>query len=486
MNESETARLDRLGGRELRRFWEGGLAALRNCARAVDDINVFPVPDGDTGTNMVATLAGALCDCPDGDLRTVAAAMARGALLQARGNSGVILAQILAGLASVFTGTDTGAEGWGRAWREASDAARRGVGAPVEGTILTVVDKAAEGAARTDLSLLALLQSTAAAAEAAVARTAEFLRVLERAGVVDAGGLGLALALRGGVAAFTGEPLPVPEHLPTPPARMREVIATASFARYCTELILAGLVIGRRELEQQLRRFGDSLDVTDSAEALHIHIHTDQPEALFGWAETIADVHGRTAVDMEQQRARFLARTEPLNLGWMAVAAGAGMRRIFENLPGAAGVMPDVLDEAALAHAPASQLLLLVNDRDLWTAADAVAAASPKPVRVVYTATLPEGIAAALAFDPAASLDDNVPAMLEAARSVRTVAMETPKEDIAALDGDFSLITLYYGSGATAEQARDLAARLQRRFPGVETQVIDGGQQEPPLLLAVE
>src|SRR6185503_5385632 len=331
------------------------------------------------------------------------------------------------------------AAGWARAWQEASRAAWRSVGAPVDGTILTVVREAAEGAARDGLPLLALLRATAEAAEAAVARTARLLPVLERAEVVDAGGLGLALILRGGVAAFTGEPLPTAELLPGPSARTREVIATASFARYCTEVILSGAAIERGELDTQLRRFGDSLDVTHSAEALHIHLHTDEPEALFAWAATIGTITHRKAEDMEAQRTRFLAGTEPLEIGWIAVAQGAGMRRIFENLPGVAGVLSRVPDEAAIAHAPVSQLLLLANDGDLWTAAEAAAAASAKQVRVVRTANLPEGIAAALAFDPAASLDDNAQAMLEAARSVRTI---TAEEDIAALDGDFSLITL--------------------------------------------
>jgi len=317
MSRFETARLERLGGPELRRFFEGGLAALRGCSDAVDGLNVFPVPDGDTGANMVATLAGALRHgSEEGDLGMVAGALARGALLEARGNSGVILAQILAGLASVFSTADTDAEGWGAAWQEASRAAWRSVGTPVEGTILTVVREAAEAAAAgAGLPLLAVLRSTADAADAAVARTARQLPVLERAEVVDAGGLGLALVLRGGLAAFTGEPLPAPERLPMPSARTRQVIAEASFPRFCTELVLTGARIERSELEHRLRRLGDCVDLTDSAETLHIHIHTDEPEELFAWAETLGIVSHRKVEDMEEQRAHFLANT-----------AGAGPR----------------------------------------------------------------------------------------------------------------------------------------------------------------
>lgn len=494
MSRSETARLERLGGPELRRFFEGGLAALRSCSDAVDGLNVFPVPDGDTGTNMVATLAGALRHCPEGELATVAGALARGALLEARGNSGVILAQILAGLASVFSTADTDAEGWAAAWREASRAAWRSVGTPVEGTILTVVREAAEAAeAGAGLPLLAVLRSTAEAAEAAVARTARQLPVLERAEVVDAGGLGLALVLRGGLAAFTGEPLPAPERLPAPSARTRQVIAEASFPRFCTELVLTGARIERSELEQRLRQLGDCVDLTDSAETLHLHVHTDEPEALFAWAATVGTVSHRKVEDMEEQRARFLAGT--VEIGWVAVTAGAGIRRVFENLPGVVGVVERPLGEAelaaALAHAPAAQILLLANGTDLWPAAEAAAAASVRPARAVLTAGLPGGIAAALAFDPAASLDDNAGLMLEAARGVRTIAASpeafaAAEEKIAALGDGFSLVTLYCGAGATPEQAGNLAARLQRRFPGIETEVVDGGQPEPALLLAVE
>lgn len=335
MSRFETARLERLGGPELRRFFEGGLAALRGCSDAVDGLNVFPVPDGDTGTNMVATLAGALRHCPEGELGTVAGALARGALLEARGNSGVILAQILAGLASVFAGDDnpaeTDAEGWAAAWQEASRAAWRSVGTPVEGTILTVVREAAEAAAAgAGLPMLAVLRSTAEAAEAAVARTARQLPVLERAEVVDAGGLGLALVLRGGLAAFTGEPLPAPERLPMPSARTRQVIAEASFPRFCTELVLTGARIERSDLEQRLRRLGDCVDLTDSAETLHIHIHTDEPEALFAWAATLGTVSHRKVEDMEEQRTRFLANAADVGPRIESVA-GRGATTISGN-----------------------------------------------------------------------------------------------------------------------------------------------------------
>jgi len=505
---------ERLSGPELRRFFAGGLEALRGGAQAINSLNVFPVPDGDTGTNMVATLAAALrtaAECGDCDLGSVAAGLARGALLEARGNSGVILAQLLAGLAASFAGAaETGSEGWAAAWRKASQAAWRSVGTPMEGTVLTVVREAAEAAeeaARANLPLVAAWRFMADAADLAVQRTTRLLAVLEEAEVVDAGGLGLALVVRGGLAAFTGEPLPSLKRLPAPSERTRRVIANASFPRFCTELVLTAAGLDRTALDARLRQLGDCVDLTGGTadgngrpeETLHIHVHTDEPEALFAYAATLGTVSHRKVEDMEAQRARFLAGPEPQETGWVAVAAGDGMRRVFENLPGVAGVIDVPADApleqtelaAALAHASAAQLLLLANDPALWPAAQAAAAASARPALAVLTATLPEGIAAALAFDPTANLDDNAETMLAAARSVRTVAaspgaFEAAEEEIAALGDGFSLVTLYTGAGASPEQAGELAARLQRRFPGLETEVVEGGQPAPPLLLAVE
>jgi fatty acid kinase len=322
--------------------------------------------------------------------------------------------------------------------------------------------------------------------------------------------------VRGGLAAFTGEPLPSLKRLPAPSERTRRVIANASFPRYCTELVLTAIHLDRTALDVRLRQLGDCVDMTGVTgdrevdgdgddgsgrpeETLHIHIHTDEPEALFAYAATLGTVSHRKVEDMEAQRARFLAGPEPQETGWVAVASGEGMRRVFENLPGVAGVINATADApleqtelaAALAHASAAQLLLLANDPTLWPAAQAAAAASARPALAVLTATLPEGIAAALAFDAAATLEDNAAAMLAAARSVRTVAaspaaFEAAEEEIAALGDGFSLVTLYTGAGASPEQADELAARLQRRFPGLETEVVEGGQPAPPLLLAVE
>jgi DegV family protein with EDD domain len=187
---------------------------------------------------------------------------------------------------------------------------------------------AAWEAAHADLPLLAAWRRMADAADLAVSRTTRLLPVLEQAEVVDAGGLGLALVIRGGLAAFTGEPLPAPERLPTPSARTRKVIAEASFPRYCTELVLTGESLDRPALDAGLRRFGDSLETTGGGDgrpegAIRIHLHTDVPEQLFAWAATLGEVSHRKVEDMEAQRSHFLAASWPLAAGWVPRADGA-------------------------------------------------------------------------------------------------------------------------------------------------------------------
>lgn len=515
----------RLNGLHLRRFFQGGLEALRRCAGAVNRLNVFPVPDGDTGSNMLATLASALWtvegSCLD-SLGAVAGESARGALLGARGNSGVILAQIFAGLDAVLGEmAEAGVRDWAAAWEVAARAAYRSVSVPVEGTALTVAREAATAAmaaADAGLPLLDAWRAMADAADAAVARTARLLPVLERAEVVDAGGLGLALILRGGLCAFTGEPLPDPDRLPAPSARTWRVIEESMFPRYCTELVLSGARVERSELEHHLRTLGDSLEVAqggDGADSpLRIHLHTGDPEALFAYAATLGTVSHRKVEDMEAQRLCFLAGAEPVALGLLVVVPGAGWRRAFETLPGVVGVVERVPSSplgteelgAALYHAPARELLLLVNDPDLGPVALSAAESALRPVRVVPTLNAAEGIAAALAFNAATSLEDNLATMLESARGVRTTAVsqapdgraddrllavgngsvEAVEAAIAALGGEIALVTLYYGAGIPRAEIDALASRLESRFPGVELEVVDGGQLEPALLLAVE
>ena len=279
------------------------------------------MPDADTGGNLLRTLRAAVQAVQEvsaDHLGEAARALAAGALRGAQGNSGVILAQALVGLAESFRERpDVGPRGWARGWHNAARSAYDGVTEPVEGTMLTVMRRAAEAAsaaAASGAEFPALWRQMIEAAERAVADSPRLLPRLHQAGVVDAGGLGLALVLRGGVAAFTGEALPRPEDLPVPSAATLRVIRAAEFPRYCTELLLHGENLHRETIENRLRQFGDSVDVIWRVEQeagrartrARIHVHTDRPRDVADWAARLGEVSGFKADDLEQQREAFL------------------------------------------------------------------------------------------------------------------------------------------------------------------------------------
>lgn len=524
------------GGPELRHFFAGGLAALERCAAAIDSINVFPVPDGDTGTNLVRTVAGAARaaeECSPGDLQAVAAALAAGALRHARGNSGTIFAQLCAGLAASFAGAwRVDARGWARGWEAAAVAARRSVDVPVEGTLLTVAHDAAVtalAAAAGGADPIDVCRAMADAADVAVTETPRLLSVLAQADVVDAGALGLAIFLRGGLAALTGDPLPDPASLVRPTAATRRAIEGARFPRYCTQFLLRGAGADRRRLAAAFAPLGDSVDIVVPEGAItdapiRVHLHTDEPEAALAHAATLGEVSGVALEDMQEQRARLLARAdEPLDVAILAVASGAGMRRVLESLHGVAAVLerrpgapPSAGELAArIAAVPAAAVIVLPNDGDATSGGWTLPAASDRPCRVVPTRNGPEGVAAALAFDARASLDDNARAMADAARAVRVVTVSPADERgsrvlarcdgrplaegdalsdtvVAALDrlvqdaGSPALFTIYQGAGVSGHCAAELGARVAQRFPDAELEIIDGGQAECLLWIALE
>jgi len=505
----------RCGGAELRLFFAGGLAALERCALAIDKLNVFPVPDGGTGTNLMRTVADAMQVAGDessDEIGVVAEQLASAALHHARGNSGTIFAQLCAGLAQAFAGqrcADSSA--WAGAWELAATTARNSVNAPVDGTILTVardVAAAARAASAATRELMPVWGAMVAAADATVAQTPRMLAVLERASVVDAGALGLALFLRGAVSAFTGEPLPDPATLMQPSDATRRVIEDASFPRYCTQFLLHASGIDTSGLAVRLATYGDSLDIAgasgaEHARLTHIHLHTDDPDAVVAYASTLGAVSALKIEDMQHQRARLLSGAEePDAVAMIVIASGDGMRRLFESLFGVVAVVgrPEELDAALArvrtrrADSSNREILVLANDERVATG---LTDPHRRDIVVVPTRSDPEGVAAALAFDPGLSAERNAEAMTQAARRVHAVrvatsthlldASEAALGELVGDDADASgLITLYYGSGVSRVEIAELAARIERRFPGLETEVIAGGQPDCPLWIALE
>jgi fatty acid kinase len=522
------------------------LKSLQAHRRRIDDLNVYPVPDGDTGTNLTLTVR-AVVDALDGSQATargdIAKEVTRAALLGARGNSGVILSQIVRGAGDALGRTESigGAE-LAEALRSASDAAYRAVPQPVEGTMLTVIREMAEEAEGLDArasEVDELLRRVVERGERAVEGTPELLGVLKQAGVVDAGGAGLLEIVRGVAAGVTGEPLPVApvegEHL-----RLYAIHQELSRYRYCTTFVVEGEDLDAASLEQELAALGDSMLVVGDSSALKVHIHTDEPGAALALATSVGVIEGVEVANMHRQtlarEARLaasptaggaFASLPTLETGLVVVAPGSGNRRLFERA-GATSVIEggqtmnpstaDLLD--AIEATPATEVLVLPNNRNVILSAEQAVEHATKRARVVPTTSVPAGLAAALRFIPSFDADTNEASMREALESVATGEVARASRDVeldgvtvrkgawlglangaaassgddfeqvaeavieSLLDGERETLTLL--TGADEPELEGLLERVRERHPDVEVEVHAGGQPHYPLLLSAE
>ncbi len=522
----------------VRRLAQPTAAALEASRQRIDDLNVYPVPDGDTGTNLTLTVRAmkeALEGLEESDRERLAREIARAALMGARGNSGVILSQIVRGFADVAgRATTIDSLTLARAFRSASDAAYRAVRKPVEGTMLTVIRELAEEAeaeAGPDVPVGDLLRALLRRGEDALARTPDYLEILRQAGVVDAGGAGLVELVRGLTAAVTGEPVP---EAPTEPAEIGHdaVHQELSRYRYCTVFVVEGDGLDRTVLERGLERLGDSLMVVGDESALKVHVHTDEPgEALsLGVAQgviegiEIANMHRQT----EERETRLLEVVpDPRECDVVAVVAGEGNSRIFRSLDaaeiveGGQSMNPSTADLlAAVERTKAPEVIVLPNNPNVVLAAEQAAEHAPKPVRVVPTRSIPAGLAAMVVYDGTRSAAENAHEMGAAVDAVATGAVTTASRDVrlngisvergaylGLADGepvaggaDFEdvaarvvelllaeprdVVTILTGQGTP--ELNGLLDRIAEAHPGVELDVQDGGQPHYHLLLSAE
>jgi len=521
-----------------------GLANLEQHQRRINALNVYPVPDGDTGTNLTQTVRGivAALDASAADTPlAVAEELRRAALMEAKGNSGVILSQIVRGLAEVVGGhEEVDAATLAEALRAGATRAYQGVERPVEGTMLTVIREMAEeaeGPAVRALPVADALEAVVRRADAAVARTPEQLAVLREAGVVDAGGAGLAELFRGLHAGLVGAPLPAA------PAELDELSEEAihqeqSRYRYCTVFLVEGEQLDRGALHDDLTALGDSLLIVGDDRLMKVHVHTDEPEVALaaGRAVGVVDPQRVEIGDMHEQtteregwltRLRRAAAAEPVATGLVAVAAGDGNRAIFESegaslvIDGGQTMNPSVGQILeAITAVNAEQVIVLPNNRNIQLAAENAAAESTKDVRVVPTSSVPQGMAAAFAFDAGAGADANEEAMRDTIAAVvtgevtvaardavvdglqvagghwlglvddRAVASGPELWDVVdavvdgALAGGRSMLTVLTGEGAPADG--EIREHVLRRHPLADVSVHPGGQPHYPLLLAAE
>ncbi len=535
------------GDREaVERLVDAALASLEANRARIDDLNVYPVPDGDTGTNLTMTVR-AVADAVDhtsaASRHSLARDVARGALMGARGNSGVIFSQIVRGAADVLGETNEpaiDADATARALRGASDAAYRAVRRPVEGTMLSVIRELAEEAearAPGQPPLGELLLDLVRRGEDALARTPDQLQVLKDAGVVDAGGAGLVELVRGVAAAVSGEPIPEPppfvEHL-SHDAIHQEL----SRFRYCTVFLIEGEELDREALEEELEQLGDSLLVVGDSSAIKVHVHTDDPGAALSIGTKvgtidrieIANMHEQTQ-QREERLLSLVPDAPPAQSGVVAVVAGAGNRKLFESL--AAHVGPISIVEGGQTMNPstadllravqsldAEEAIIIPNNSNIVLAAEHAAANADRTVEVVPATSIPAGLAAMVAFDGSRTAAENAKEMREAVAAVATGEVTIASRDvqmngIAITKGDWlgltggepvaggsdfdnvtyavveqllseprELLTLLVGQdGADLEGLLD---RIAEAHPAVEVDVQEGGQPHYHLLLSAE
>jgi hypothetical protein len=470
----------------------GAQAAIEAARARIDDLNVYPVPDGDTGTNLALTVravVAALEGDGAGDRAALAHEVSRAALMGARGNSGVILSQIVRGAAESLAGSDDLAA----ALRSAADAAYRAVKRPVEGTMLTAIRELAEEA-EAGGGLAALV----ARGDDCVARTREMLSVLREAGVVDAGAAGLVEVVRGIGGVLAGEPLPPAPAEEQAGPTVESVHLGLSRFKYCTAFVVEGDRLDADQLELELEPLGDSILVVGDPTALKVHVHTDDPGRALSLgvargsigAVEIANMHLQT-LEREQRLLRVVTDGGEA-CAVVAVASGAGNRRIFESfgarvVDGGRTMNPSTAELlAAIEATGAREAILLPNDRNVLLTAEHAAESAARPVSVLPTDSIQAGLAAAVAFDPGRSRDNNLAEMREVVADVGTGAVTIASRDVdssgvAIRKGDWLGLAdgvPVAGGGSFDEVARVVVARLLERPRGILT-LLTGEEPQP-------
>ncbi|HKH25771.1 MAG TPA: DAK2 domain-containing protein [Acidimicrobiia bacterium] len=541
--------LEELAPADLRRVVITYRDALRSHQDELNRLNVYPVPDGDTGTNMALTLESVVGELDSADgMAEICRAVSHGSLMGARGNSGVILSQILRGLADTFSGRDeaSGAD-LVAGLRRATDAAYQAVLRPVEGTILTVVRVATEAVeaahAEGEESLAVLLDRAAAAAREAVERTPELLPVLKDAGVVDAGGQGFALMIDAFLAVVDGRPLPEPEVVATPPAVEAHLHGDdASSLRYEVMYLLEAEDSTIPAFKDTWASLGDSIVVVGGDGMWNCHVHTNDVGAAVEAGIDAGRPRSIRVTDLldqveEEQWVReqtsttpaSAAGTEPCTTAVVAVGVGEGVQRLLSSLgvhrvvAGGQSMNPSTAQILeAVERCPGDSVIVLPNNKNIVPVAEQVHELTARRVVVVPTKAVVEALAALVAYDPQAGVDANAAAMAEAVQRLRTGEVTQAVRDgvgeagpISAgdwiavsrdgvcvvaksavdaaiglvdrlADDDSELVTVLVGADAATTDTARLEEHLALGHPQLEVEVHEGNQPLYPYLVGVE
>jgi DAK2 domain fusion protein YloV len=501
-----------------RRVVTSAYAYLEERRQEVNDLNVFPVADGDTGDNMAMTMRAVMeeLDRLDGlevdeiGRAKLVQALARAALMGARGNSGVILSQIVRGVAEELAsrpGELIDPVLVASAFASAANAAYASVREPAEGTMLTVFREMAHSIARQlarleagkqrldrgvtdseqDAILAEVLERALADGQRAVERTPEQLDVLRESGVVDAGGYGLVLIVAGAVAGLRGDGASAPQVSHHEAPRFSHPHHEDSRFRYCTNFIVSGTSLVAREFLPRLEGLGDSVLVVGDEVTLKVHDHTDDPEAAVALFETAGRVTNLDVADMREQIAKRRARLETGRTGALAVAAGAGLEELFGELgahvvPGGDTLNPSTYELLAGIHeVNADEVVVLPSSSNVIMAAERACELSEKPARVVAATSQQESLLALVELDPEGSVGANAERLEAALEGIVSGGVAPAARDDARgrfRQGDAigfvgEEIVAWGGAGST------LAATIERLAQGAEIVTVLAGDGAP-------
>ena len=537
-----------IDGKKFRDMFVSGANNLQNNKDLVDKLNVFPVPDGDTGTNMSLTISYAikeLAKVQNDNVTDIGKALSKGSLMGARGNSGVILSQIIRGIAKSVEGKENlNVVDLANAFKNGSDTAYKAVIKPIEGTILTVVRESgeyAENIAQEDMDMIEFLELVVEKANESLNKTPELLKALKEAGVVDSGGKGLVFIYEGMLSSLKGNNIELVEGGISSDTNVsvEQNISTEDIKyQYCTEFILETNKVDDLTVRERFMKYGDSLAVVGDEGVIKVHVHTNDPglaiqEALsYGQLLTIKVENMK--LQHENKVLKEAAQTEEVHVeekeyGFIATSMGDGLAQIFRDfgvdhiIEGGQTMNPSTEDfMKAIEKLNAKNIIILPNNSNIIMAANQAKELSDKNIVVIPTKNVPQAFAALVTFDGDADIAENEANMMEALSTVKSgqvtyAVRDTVINDVEVKEGniigiaegkllsagdkvdeittdlieklvdeDSAIITLFYGEDTSKEDAQALRDALEENFEDVDVELHYGGQPLYYYLISVE
>lgn len=535
-------------GKMLRDMFVSGANNLQNHKELVDKLNVFPVPDGDTGTNMSLTISYAmkeLAKVENDSITEIGKSLSKGSLMGARGNSGVILSQIIRGFSKSIEGKEQiSTEDLAKAFKNGSDTAYKAVIKPIEGTILTVVRESGEyaiKAAKKEKDLLKFLEMVIDEANKSLERTPELLKNLKEAGVVDSGGKGLVLIYEGMYEALKGNPIKAKDLNDSNVSEVKQAGTSINTEDikfcYCTEFILESNSISDTEIRDIMLKYGDSLAVVGDEGIIKVHVHTNDPGLVLQDAlkhgqlvtikiENMKLQHENTLVGDTDEIAQSVEEKE---YGFIATSMGEGLAKIFKDfgvdyiIEGGQTMNPSTEDfMKAIDSINAKNIFIFPNNSNIIMAANQAKELSDKNIIVIPTKNTPQGFTALVNFNADASVEENEQALMESLTMVKSgqvtfAVRDTVMNDVEVKEGniigiaesklmdagdsvdeittslveklvdeDSAIITLFYGEYVTEEDANNLRDELEEKFEDLDIELYYGGQPLYYYLISVE